>query len=126
AGLMVGRTPEYLGKKIEAREMKLAMLALLIHPILILGPTGAFVANPDVAARSRNNPGAHGFSEMLYEFSSASANNGSEFGGLQQTYGAADNKEPAPYALWWDLATGVVMLVSRFIPIVAPIALAGG
>jgi K+-transporting ATPase ATPase A chain len=126
SGLMVGRTPEYLGKKVEAREMKLAMLALLVHPIMILGPTGVFVANRDVAVGSTSNPGAHGFSEMLYEFSSSSANNGSEFGGLQQTYGAADNKEPAPYAIWWDIATGLVMLVSRFMPIVAPIALAGG
>jgi potassium-transporting ATPase potassium-binding subunit len=126
SGLMVGRTPEYLGKKVEAREMKLAMLALLIHPIMILGPTGVFVANPDVAAGSRNNPGPHGFSEMLYEFSSASANNGSGFEGLQDTWGFADNPDKPPYCQWWDLATGVVMLVSRFIPIVAPIALAGG
>ncbi len=123
AGLMVGRTPEYLGKKVEAREMKLAMLALLVHPILILGPTGLFAAR-DWGTKSVSNPGAHGFSEMLYEFSSASANNGSEFGGLQQTYGANDNKEPAPYSPEWDIATGLVMLLSRFLPIVAPIALA--
>jgi K+-transporting ATPase ATPase A chain len=126
AGLMVGRTPEYLGKKIEAREMKLAMLALLIHPIMILGPTGVFVANPDVTNGSVNNPGPHGFSEMLYEFSSASANNGSGFEGLQDTWGFANNPDKPPYCQWWDIATGVVMLVSRFIPIVAPIALAGG
>jgi potassium-transporting ATPase potassium-binding subunit len=126
AGLMVGRTPEYLGKKIEAREMKLAMLALLIHPIMILGPTGVFVANRSLSEGSRNNPGAHGFSEMLYEFSSASANNGSGFEGLQDTWGNADNKDHAPYSPWWDIATGIVMLVSRFVPIIAPIALAGG
>jgi potassium-transporting ATPase potassium-binding subunit len=124
AGLMVGRTPEYLGKKVEAREMKLAMLALLIHPIMVLGPTGLFIAR-DWGARAVNNPGAHGFSEVLYEFSSASANNGSGFEGLQDTWGAADNKNPAPYSPQWDIATGLVMLISRYIPIVAPLALAG-
>ena len=65
AGLMVGRTPEYLGKKVEAREMKLAMLALLIHPMLILAPTGLFAAL-DWGTRSTNNPGPHGFAEILY------------------------------------------------------------
>jgi K+-transporting ATPase ATPase A chain len=129
SGLMVGRTPEYLGKKVEAREMKLAMLALLIHPIMVLGPTGLFAAL-DWGTQSLGNPGAHGFSEILYEFSSASANNGSEFGGLQQTYGFAEASKnlsaPAPYAPFWDIATGLVMLLSRFIPIMAPIALAAG
>jgi K+-transporting ATPase ATPase A chain len=124
SGLMVGRTPEYLGKKVEAREMKLAMLGLLIHPIMILAPTGLFAAL-DWGNKSTSNPGAHGFSEMLYEFSSASANNGSEFGGLQQTYGFNDNKDHAPYSPQWDIATGLVMLLSRFIPIIAPLALAG-
>jgi K+-transporting ATPase ATPase A chain len=124
AGLMVGRTPEYLGKKVEAREMKLAMLALLIHPILILGPTGLFAAC-NWGTKATNNPGAHGFSEILYEFSSASANNGSGFEGLADTYGLNDNKEPAPYSKMWDIATGLVMLLGRFIPIIAPIALAG-
>jgi K+-transporting ATPase ATPase A chain len=124
AGLMVGRTPEYLGKKVEAREMKLAMLALLVHPILILGPTGLFAAI-DWGARATNNPGAHGFSEILYEFSSSSANNGSGFEGLGDTWGLNDNKEPAPYSRPWDIATGLVMLLGRFIPIIAPLALAG-
>lgn len=124
AGLMVGRTPEYLGKKVEAREMKLAMLAFLIHPIMVLAPTGLFSAN-GWGAKSTNNPGPHGFSEILYEFSSASANNGSGFEGLADTYGFNDNKTPAPHAPEWDIATGLVMLISRFIPIVAPIALAG-
>ena len=87
AGLMVGRTPEYLGKKVEAREMKLAMIALLVHPILILMPTG-YAAATDCGLKAMNNPGAHGFSETLYEFSSASANNGSEFGGLNTGWGA--------------------------------------
>src|SRR5438270_9724961 len=86
AGLMVGRTPEYLGKKVEAREMKLAMLALLVHPILVLGPTGLFAA-VDWGQKAAANPGAHGFSEVLYEFSSASANNGSGFEGLADTWG---------------------------------------
>jgi K+-transporting ATPase ATPase A chain len=124
SGLMVGRTPEYLGKKVEAREMKLAMLALLVHPILILGSTGLFAALP-WGTNATNNPGPHGFSEILYEFSSSSANNGSGFEGLNDTYGLNDNKEPAPYSPHWDVATGLVMLVGRFIPIIAPIALAG-
>lgn len=128
AGLMVGRTPEYLGKKVEAREMKLAMLALLIHPIMILGPTGLFAAL-DWGTKATNNPGPHGFSEILYEFSSASANNGSGFEGLGDTWGynkAEDNiNPPAPYSPHWDIATGLVMLISRFIPIIAPLALAG-
>jgi K+-transporting ATPase ATPase A chain len=124
AGLMVGRTPEYLGKKVEAREMKLAMLALLVHPIMILGPTGLFAAL-DWGTKATNNPGAHGFSEVLYEFSSASANNGSGFEGLGDTYGFNDNPEPAPKSKAWDIATGIVMLVSRFVPIIAPLAIAG-
>src|SRR5262249_37778715 len=89
AGRMVGRAPGCLGKKVEAREMKLAMLTLLIHPIMILGPTGLFSAR-DWGTKATNNPGAHGFSEILYEFSSASANNGSGFEGLSDTVGFAD------------------------------------
>lgn len=106
AGLMVGRTPEYLGKKIEAREMKLAMLALLIHPIMVLGPTGLFAAL-DWGKVATNNPGPHGFSEILYEFSSASANNGSGFEGLGDTHGFNDPKKnltaPATYSAEWDI-----------------------
>jgi K+-transporting ATPase ATPase A chain len=124
AGLMVGRTPEYLGKKVEAREMKLAMLGLLVHPILVLGGTGLFAAN-DWGRRAMNNPGAHGFSEVLYEFSSASANNGSGFEGLGDTWGFNDNKDAAPESPMWDIATGLVMLLGRFMPIIAPLALAG-
>jgi K+-transporting ATPase ATPase A chain len=123
-GLMVGRTPEYLGKKIEAREMKLAMLALLIHPILILGPTGLF-CYLDWTGKSANNPGSHAFSETLYEMSSASANNGSGFEGLGDTYGFNDNPAPAPFAVHWDIATGLVMLLGRYVPIIVPLALAG-
>jgi K+-transporting ATPase ATPase A chain len=124
AGLMVGRTPEYLAKKVEAREMKLAMLALLIHPLMILGPAGLFSAL-EWGARSENNPGPHGFSEILYEFSSASANNGSGFEGLADTYGFNDNPAPAPFAPHWDIACGLVMVISRFVPIIAPLAFAG-
>jgi K+-transporting ATPase ATPase A chain len=129
AGLMVGRTPEYLGKKVEAREMKLAMLALLIHPIMVLGPTGLFAAR-DWGSEATSNPGPHGFSQILYEFSSASANNGSGFEGLGDTWGfndpAANPSAPAPYSPYWDIATGLVMLISRLIPIIAPLALAAG
>ena len=124
AGLMVGRTPEYLGRKVKAREMKLASLALLAHPLMILLPAGLFVAT-DWGIKAQNNPGAHGFSEVVYEFSSASANNGSGFEGLGDTYGFNDNPAPAPFSKQWDIATAFVMLFSRFIPILAPIAIAG-
>ncbi len=128
AGLMVGRTPEYLGKKVEAREMKLAMLGLLTHPILVLGGAGIFAA-VDWGTKATNNPGAHGFSEILYEFSSSSANNGSGFEGLGDTWGfnkpSDNNTPPAPYSPQWDIATGLVMLLGRFLPIIAPMALAG-
>jgi K+-transporting ATPase ATPase A chain len=128
AGLMVGRTPEYLGKKVEAREMKLASLALLIHPLMILVPVGLFAVTP-YGVQSTNNPAAHGFSEILYEFTSASANNGSGFEGLADTWGfndpEANPSAPAPYAPQWDIACGLVMLISRFVPIIAPLAFAG-
>jgi K+-transporting ATPase ATPase A chain len=129
SGLMVGRTPEYLGKKVEAREMKLAMLALLIHPIMVLAPTGLFAAT-DWGQGATNNPGAHGFSEVLYEFTSASANNGSGFEGLGDTWGfnrpEANLSPPASFSRPWDVATALVMMISRLIPIIAPIALAAG
>jgi K+-transporting ATPase ATPase A chain len=123
AGQMVGRTPEYLGKKIGAREMKLAVLALLVHPLMVLGPAGIFAAT-DWGTKAENNPGAHGFSEIVYQFSSASANNGSAFDGLGTTYGFNSNPNPAPEARPWDIATGLVMLFSRYLPIVAPMAMA--
>ena len=119
AGMMIGRTPEFLGKKVEAKEMKLASVALLWHPLAILGGTAvacyvwATTADPGTALGWLKNPGAHGFSEMLYEFSSAAANNGSGFEGL------GDN---TPF---WNISTGVVILLSRYIPIIAPLALAG-
>jgi K+-transporting ATPase ATPase A chain len=121
--MMVGRTPEYLGRKIGAREVKLALIALLVHPIMILGPTGLFAAT-DWGLKAVSNPGPHGFSQMVYQFSSASANNGSAFDGLGVTYGLANNPAPAPEAVPWDIAAGLVMLFSRFLPIVAPIAMA--
>jgi len=124
-GQMVGRSPEYLGKKVGAREMKLAMLALLVHPILILLPTGLFAAT-DWGMKSENNPGPHGFAEVMYEFSSSSANNGSGFEGLGDTFGFAASQSPAPESSAWDIASGLVMLFSRYLPIVAPIALAAG
>ncbi|HTP25370.1 MAG TPA: potassium-transporting ATPase subunit KdpA, partial [Anaeromyxobacteraceae bacterium] len=123
AGQMVGRTPEYLGRKVGAREMKLAMLALLVHPILILWPSGLFAATA-WGTKAESNPGAHGFSQIVFQFSSASANNGSAFDGLGVTYGLLSNPNPAPTAPHWDIATGLVMIFSRFLPIIAPIALA--
>jgi K+-transporting ATPase ATPase A chain len=125
AGQMVGRSPEYLGFKVGAREMKLAMIALLVHPIMILGPAGLFAATA-WGTKAESNPAAHGFSEIVYEFSSASANNGSGFEGLGDTYGFNDNPTPAPTSPQWDIAAGLVMLISRYLPIVAPIALAAG
>ncbi|HVO23927.1 MAG TPA: potassium-transporting ATPase subunit KdpA [Candidatus Margulisiibacteriota bacterium] len=122
-GQMVGRTPEYLGRKIGAREMKLAMVALLIHPIMILWPTGLFAATA-WGMKATSNPGAHGFSQILYQFSSSSANNGSAFDGLGTSYGFNGNSSPAPMAIPWDIASGLVIIISRFLPIIAPIAMA--
>jgi K+-transporting ATPase ATPase A chain len=116
-GLMVGRTPELFGKKVEAREVKIASLVFLLHPLLILGGTAlaAFIATGKGADGGGwlANPGFHGFSEMLYEFTSSAANNGSGFEGL------GDN---TPF---WNLSTGIVMLLARFLPIIGPVAIAG-
>lgn len=116
-GLMVGRTPEFLGKKIEAKEMKIAMIVALLHPFLILVGTALssylYAHNPETYAGWLNNPGYHGFSEMLYEFTSASANNGSGFEGL------GDN------TAFWNISTGIVMLLARYIPIIGPVVIAG-
>ena len=103
--------------------MKLAMIALLVHPIMILGPTGLFAAT-SWGMKAENNPGAHGFSEIMYEFSSASANNGSGFEGLGDTWGFNDAPSPAPTSRQWDIASAIVIIISRFLPIIAPIALA--
>jgi K+-transporting ATPase ATPase A chain len=127
-GLMVGRTPEYLSKKVEAHEMKLAMLGLLVHPLLILGPTALFLALGWGAA-SASNPGAHGMTQVLYEFSSASSGNGSGMEGLGDTWGfntpELNPSPPAPYSVHWDISAGLVMLLSRFVPILCALALAG-
>lgn len=113
SGLMVGRTPEFLGKKIEAREMKIAMIVALFHPFLILAGAAIASAFPDVGTSTLNNPGFHGFSEVLYEFTSSAANNGSGFEGL------GDNNP------FWNISTGIVLLLGRFLPIIGPIAIAG-
>lgn len=113
SGLMVGRTPEFLGKKIEAKEMKIAMIIALLHPFLILVGTALASYLPEYGAKTLNNPGFHGFSEMLYEYTSASANNGSGFEGL------GDNTP------WWNISTGFVLILARFLPIIGPVAIAG-
>ncbi len=124
SGLMVGRTPEFLGKKIEAREVKIAAFIAILHPFLILAGTALasyFAANDTAmgywfngnATGWLNNPGNHGFSEMLYEFTSSSANNGSGFEGL------GDNNP------FWNITTGIVLLLGRFLPIIGPLAIAG-
>lgn len=117
SGLMVGRTPEFLGKKIEAKEMKIASVVTLLHPLLILAGTALaaylYAHNPAMYSGWLNNPANHGFSEMLYEFTSSSANNGSGFEGL------GDN---TPF---WNISCGTVMLLARFIPIIGPVAIAG-
>ena len=115
SGLMVGRTPELLGKKVEAREMKIATLVVLMHPLLILVGTGIASAiaanNPGIGWL--NNPSFHGLSEMLYEYTSSAANNGSGFEGL------ADN---TPF---WNISTGIVLIMGRFFPIIGQVAIAG-
>ncbi|MBA5792731.1 potassium-transporting ATPase subunit KdpA [Flavobacterium sp. xlx-214] len=113
SGLMVGRTPEFLGKKVEAREMKIAMIIALLHPFLILVGTALAAALPQYTSETLNNPGFHGLSEMLYEYTSSSANNGSGFEGL------GDN------TIWWNISTGFVLILSRFLPIIGPVAIAG-
>lgn len=111
-GLMVGRTPEYLGKKIEGREMKLTALAIMIHPLLILAFSALAVAT--AAGRAGiTNPGFHGLSQVLYEYASSAANNGSGFEGL------ADN------TYFWNITTGIVMFLGRYLPIVIQLAIAG-
>lgn len=121
-GLMVGRTPEFMGHKVEAREVKIAALVTLLSAFLIKGGTAlaayyfAHHGNVDWAVKPSawlNNPGYHGFSEMFYEFTSANANNGSGFEGL------GDNN------IFWNVTTGFVLILGRFLPIIGPIAIAG-
>jgi len=122
SGLMVGRTPEFLGRKIEAREMKIASLIALLHPFLILVGTAVssyiLVHFPDINWAEKpsawlNNPGFHGFSEMLYQFTSSAANNGSGYEGL------GDN------SIFWNVSAGIVIFLGRFLPIIGPVAIAG-
>jgi len=122
SGLMVGRTPEFMGRKIEAREMKIASLIALLHPFLILVGTAIatyiLVHYPTINWGTKpsawlNNPGFHGFSEMLYQFTSSSANNGSGYAGL-----TANN-------IFWNVSTGMVIFLGRFLPIIGPVAIAG-
>jgi len=122
SGLMVGRTPEFLGHKVEAREIKIAAIITLLSPFLILAGTALasymFTSHGDAAWAVQpknwlNNPGFHGFSEMLYEMTSSNANNGSGFEGL------GDNN------FFWNIATGFVLFLGRFLPIIGPVAIAG-
>ena len=120
SGLMVGRTPEFLGKKIEAREMKIATIVALLHPFVVLVGTSLaaylYVHAPSFVENEGgwlNNPGFHGLSEMLYEFTSCAANNGSGFEGL------GDN------TWFWNYSCGIVLILSRYLPIVGQVAIAG-
>ncbi|HVK40994.1 MAG TPA: potassium-transporting ATPase subunit KdpA [Phenylobacterium sp.] len=112
AGLMVGRTPEYLGKKVEAKEIKLAMLAVLVVPLSLLGFSAVAAILPEALKGLLNN-GPHGLSEILYAYVSATGNNGSAFAGLTAN------------APWWNTTLGLAMLMGRFVPIVAVLAIAG-
>jgi K+-transporting ATPase ATPase A chain len=112
AGLMVGRTPEYLGKKIEAKEMKLAMLYVLIFPVLILG-FSAWSSIAGYGTSSLNNAGPHGLSEMLYAYTSGAGNNGSAFAGLNAN------------TRWYNVTLALVMLAGRFLMIVPIMGIAG-
>lgn len=111
-GLMVGRTPEFLGKKIEGKEVKLASIALLVHPLIILAPTALALLRPEAIA-SISNPGTHGLSEVLYAFTSGAANNGSAFAGLN----ANTN--------FYNIGIGLVILFGRYVSIIAMLAIAG-
>jgi K+-transporting ATPase ATPase A chain len=112
-GLMVGRTPELWGRKIEKREIVFASVVILVHPFAVLIPGAITLAYPDQLA-GISNPGFHGLSQVMYEFTSAAANNGSGLEGL------LDN------TLWWNLSTSLIMLVGRYLPIVALLLLADG
>ena len=117
SGLMVGRTPEFLGKKVESREMKIASFVALLHPFLILVGTAIaaylVASGCEWAASCLNNPSFHGFSEMLYEYTSCAANNGSGFEGL------SDNNP------FWNITCGIVLILGRYFPIVGQVAIAG-
>jgi len=112
AGLMVGRTPEYLGKKIESYDVKMAMLYVLIFPLVILSLTALFVLSPNIGLATTNNNGPHGLSEILYAFTSGAGNNGSAFAGLGPNW-------------WYNIALGWDMLIGRFLMMIPVLALAG-
>jgi K+-transporting ATPase ATPase A chain len=112
AGLMVGHTPQFLGKKIEKPEIVLVSLTLLIHPLAILAPTGWSVVAPYGVA-AMGNAGIHGYSEVLYAFTTSAANNGSAFAGLNAN------------TLWYNLTTAAIILIGRYPPIIFMMALAG-
>ena len=113
AGLMVGRTPEYLGKKIEAFDIKMCMLYVLIFPLIILTLTAAFLLSPNIGLSSLNNSGPHGMTEILYAFTSGAGNNGSAFAGLNAN------------TWWYNVALGWTMLIGRLLMIIPVLALAG-
>jgi K+-transporting ATPase ATPase A chain len=115
-GLMVGRTPEFFGRKIEKREIVFASVVLLVHPIVVLIPSALALASPNTLS-GISNSGFHGISQVVYEYASAAANNGSGLEGLADT-------RPAPTALWWNLSTCVSILVGRYVPIIAILLLA--
>jgi K+-transporting ATPase ATPase A chain len=118
AGLMVGRTPEYLGKKIESYDVKMTMLYVLIFPLIILTLTSIFVLSPTIGLSALTNQGPHGFTEILYAFTSTAANNGSAFAGL--------NIPVNPTTQWWyNVALGWSMLAGRFLMLIPVLALAG-
>lgn len=126
-GLMVGRTPEFLGRKIEKREVVLAsFLLLLVHPLAILIPGAVALAFPDLQGIS--NPGFHGLTQVIYEYASAAANNGSGFEGLGDSQPSpialAGGAETSATALWWNLSTSYSLLAGRYIPITALLLLA--
>jgi K+-transporting ATPase ATPase A chain len=113
AGLMVGRTPEYLGKKIESYDVKMTMLYVLIFPLIILSLTAVFVLSPTIGLSSLANHGPHGMTEILYAFTSAAGNNGSAFAGLNAN------------TWWYNVAIGWTTLIGRFLMMIPVLALAG-
>ena len=115
-GLMVGRTPEFLGRKVEKQEIVLASVILLVHPIFVLIPSAITLAFPDTLS-GISNPTFHGIAQVVYEYTSAAANNGSGFEGL------ADS-QPAATALWWNLSACISLLAGRYLPIIALLLLA--
>src|ERR1017187_7553910 len=111
--LMIGRTPQFLGKKIGMQEVKIVIIITLLHPFLSLAGTALACSFPNLTTPTLNNPGFHGFSEMIYEYTSASSANGSGFEGL------GDN------TAWWNISCGIVILLGRFLPVIGAVAIGG-